>query len=173
MTLEASYLDTPYKQNWKCYQAFKAFLSTLGFTIYPVEFDCISSKHPLVDIAAKMGSFYWAFEYKSRNDSVSRGVEQLRCYSEWFDYVVLVSERAFDHRSNENYWSLKDLGAGIWFYDPEQDNCVEWRYPEIQSPSPYDRSLVARRFAKLSRMRRHSARSHDRDQRLDSWVFES
>ena len=118
----------------------------MGFTVYPKEFDCINSEHPLVDIAAKMGSFYWAFEYKSESDSVSRGIEQLRCYSKWFDYVVLVSERFLDHRRSENYWKLKSMGAGIWAYYPDQDKCIHALQPVALDPSSFRRSLVTRRF---------------------------
>jgi hypothetical protein len=49
----------------RCYDSFKSHLCSRGFLVYPTEFDCIYSDHPFVDIAAKMGSFYWAFEYKS------------------------------------------------------------------------------------------------------------
>lgn len=134
----------------RCYDLFKVYLEESGFTVYPTEFDCLYSKHPLVDIAAKMGSFYWAFEYKSETDSVSRGVEQLECYLEWFDYVVLVSERIFDHRYSTNYWSLKNIGAGLWFYDPVQDKCVKKSNPLVQKPDVNNHRMVVRRFSAMS-----------------------
>jgi hypothetical protein len=130
-----------------CYGEFKKYLRTQGFSIYPVEFECSGwTAHPYVDIAARMGSYFWAFEYKSKNDSVSRGVEQLRCYSEWFDYVVLAAERVLDHRKSDNYWELKNLGAGIWSFCPRSAKCVEKVQPILQKPDVSNRRIVAGRF---------------------------
>jgi hypothetical protein len=157
----------------QCYDSFKSHLSASGFLVYPTEFDCIYSQHPFVDIAAKMGSFYWAFEYKSLGDSVSRGLDQLRCYLNWFDYIVLVSERTFNHRTSKNYWSLKDLGAGIWFYDPRQDKCIRSCYPKIQCPSTRNKALVVRRFATHNRKRNRSTAEDDSAQQLDLCLFVS
>jgi hypothetical protein len=155
-----------------CYESFKKHLVTRGFTVYPSEFDCIYSEHPMVDIAAKMGSFYWAFEYKSENDSVSRGVEQLQCYLEWFDYVVLVSERTFDHRSSANYWELKDMGAGLWFYDPQQDKCIQRTNPGIQNPHKYNRRSVTRKFRTVAKNQRgHTIKESDSTRQLDLFSF--
>ena len=155
-----------------CYDSFKKYLGTLGFTVYPSEFDCIYSEHPLVDIAAKMGSFYWAFEYKSETDSVSRGVQQLQCYVRWFDYVVLVSERTFDHRSSPNYWELKDMGAGLWFYDPVQEKCIQRTNPMIQNPQRYNRRSVTRKFRVVAQNRRDVATTKfDSTRQLDLFSF--
>jgi hypothetical protein len=162
-----------HERNPNCYDSFKAFLTKLGFTLYPTEFDCVSSLHPFVDIAAKMGQFFWAFEYKSQNDSISRGVEQLRCYLDWFDYVVLVSERSFDHRTSKNYWSLRKLGAGIWFYEPTSEKCIQAHNPRIQSPFGTNRFLVSKRFSALSRARHRLSRAHDSDRQTDLCAFVS
>lgn len=131
------------------YGRFRRYLSRLGFTLYPGEFDCVYSEHPLVDIAARMGAYYWAFEYKSQHDSISRGVEQVGCYRRWFDYVVLVSERTLDHRKSDNYWKLRRIGAGVWFYDPKKDGLFVKVQPVIHSPEAVQRRLVARRFSAL------------------------
>jgi hypothetical protein len=130
----------------RCYDKFKAHLAERGFVLYPREFDCIVTKHPLVDIAAKMGSNYWAFEYKSEFDNVSKSIEQLKCYSLFFDFVVLVSEKLFDHRSSNNYWNLKHLGAGIWFYVPNEEKCIEKIFPQSQYPQPPFKRFVRRKF---------------------------
>ena len=119
--------------------------------MYPVEFDCGSSKHPLVDIAAKAGSFFWAFEYKSESDSISRGVEQVECYSHWFDYVVLVSERCLDHTRSRCFWELAEGGAGIWTFFPSRNECFERKNPRLQEPDKQKRNLVARRFKGLEK----------------------
>ena len=134
-----------------CYQAFKEHLEKNGFRIYPTEFDCGRSYHPLVDIAARMGSFYWAFEYKSWNDSIARGVEQVKCYSDWFDYVVLVSEKPIRHTDSKHYWNLRSIGAGIWNYHPLLDKCIITKNPTIQSPAKNNRKMVARRFKSLEK----------------------
>lgn len=141
------------------YAKFKRHLSSLGFTVYPEEFDCIYSAHPLVDIAARMGAYYWAFEYKSQNDSISRGVEQVGCYRKWFDYVVLVSERMLDHRKSVNYWNLRRIGAGIWVYDPENDTRIVKAQPIILSPTRINRRLVERRFNALKQARFDKSKS--------------
>ncbi len=135
-----------YQPRPRCYDRFKQHLLERGFALYPREFDCIITKHPLVDIAAKMGSHYWAFEYKSEFDNVANSIEQLKCYSLFFDYVVLVSERVFDHRSSKNYWNLKKLGAGIWFYVPEQEKCIEKVFPQFQTAGKPFKRFVRRKF---------------------------
>jgi hypothetical protein len=137
----------------QCYDSFKSYLHTIGFLLYPSEFDCVYSEHPFVDIAARMGSFYWAFEYKSESDSVSRGLEQLKCYSKWFDYIVMVSERTFNHRTSDTYWAFKNIGAGIWFYDPAQGKCIQSKNPMIQRPESQNRTMVIRRFSSVFRKR--------------------
>lgn len=147
----STFIDT---KRIAAYTSFKKLLPTLGFTVFPIEFECIGSAHPYVDVAAKMGCMYWAFEYKSMNDSVSRGVDQLRCYSEWFDYVVLVSEMEFDHRTSENYWNLKELGAGLWNFDPLTLRKVERSNPTLQAPHKSNRRFVERRFRNLNRLSR-------------------
>ena len=151
-----------------CYEPFKHYLGRLGFTTFPTEFDCVYSKHPLVDIAAKMGSFHWAFEYKTENDSVSRGLEQVSCYTDFFDFVVLVCEKTFDHRRSEKYWELKKLGVGLWFYDRNEDKCILKKDPIMQMPQKINRRLVSMRFAALGR----SSRPVDLAQeRLDLYGF--
>ena len=136
-----------------CYSRFKEHLIAERFTVYPSEFECPGSDHPYVDIAARMGGMFWAFEYKSANDSISRGVEQLKCYSQWFDYVVLVTERELDHRKSQNYWGLKDIGAGLWSYDPGSEKRTERTNPAKQNPIRSNRKLVASRFRNLRRSR--------------------
>lgn len=134
-----------------CYRSFKKYLQKSGFLLYPDEFDCGNSNHPLVDIAARMGSFYWAFEYKSSKDDIGRGIDQVKSYSEWFDYVVLVTETPIRHTSSLNYWHLRSLGTGMWNYYPHLEKCIITKNPSIQSPARDKRKLVARRFSMLNR----------------------
>lgn len=108
-----------------------------------------------MDIAARMGSFYWAFEYKSETDSISRGLEQVKCYSEWFDYVVLVTERVLNHSKSELFWGLKTAGAGVWNYFPESGKCLEQVNPTLQVPHHGNRRFVGSRFSAVDRPRDH------------------
>jgi hypothetical protein len=154
---EPEMLRTPvpgYQKKLQVYDRFREHLHNLGFTLYPEEFFCPFSTHPLVDIAAKMGAFYWGFEYKSEGDNISIGVKQVKCYREWFDYVVLVSEKDLDHRLSENYWKLRNIGAGIWVYDPTQDKRIVKASPSIQTSER--RGYVSRRFAAAQRGRNSS-----------------
>ena len=139
-----------------CYSNFRDYLARMGFSLYPGEFDCIYSEHPLVDLAGKMGSFYWAFEYKSETDSISRGLDQVRSYSDWFDYVVLVTERSLNHRTSDLFWELKNAGAGVWNYFPDSDKCIEQVNPKIQRPTKGNRRFVGTRFRALNRPRNWS-----------------
>jgi len=142
-----------------CYAGFKEYLAEKGFTVYPYEFDCFGAKHPFVDIAGRMGSFYWAFEYKSETDSISRGVEQVRSYSDWFDYVVLVSERVLNHAKSDLFWQLKGSGAGVWNFFPESAKCVEQLNPQLQRPNRGNRRVVSSRFRALTHKRRKWTRA--------------
>jgi hypothetical protein len=137
-----------------CYADFRDYLSRSGFSIFPGEFDCVGSAHPFVDIAGKMGSFYWAFEYKSETDSISRGLEQVKCYSEWFDYVVLVSERVLNHSKSDLFWDLKAAGAGVWNFFPGPNKCIEQVNPRLQKPDRGNRRFVGLRFRALDRPRK-------------------
>ena len=114
------------------------------------------SKHPLVDLAGKMGSFYWAFEYKSESDSISRGVQQVRSYSDWFDYVVLVTEKGMNHTKSDLFWELKSAGAGVWNYFPDSDKCIEQSNPVLQRPDKNNRRFVGSKFRALKRSKRWS-----------------
>jgi hypothetical protein len=139
---------TPRKQ---CYDQFKTYLRKTGFTLFPTEFDCPSSAHPFVDVAGKFGSHFWAFEYKSAGDSVGKAVEQAACYSEWFDYVVVVSERWVDYRRSGAYWKLREIGAGLWNFLPDTSRCISELNPDLLAPDGARRNLVSTRFRALGR----------------------
>jgi hypothetical protein len=128
------------------------YLRQAGFTVYPTEFVCNNSNHPFVDIAAKMGAFYWAFEYKSENDSISRGIEQVKCYADWFDYVVLVSERLVEHTRSRNFWRAASCGAGLWSFHPEENKLFETKNPVLQNPDRRNRTIVSSRFRALCKV---------------------
>ena len=93
-----------------------AYLQVQGFKPHPNEVFCPSSDHCWVDVAALKGQDYWAFEYKSRNDSMRRGFDQCCAYSKGFNYVVLVADR---HRvtSSPYFNDFRSQGFGVWRHD--------------------------------------------------------
>jgi len=93
-----------------------AYLQTQGFKPHPNEVFCPSGEHCWVDVAALKGQDYWAFEYKSRKDSIKRGFEQCCSYAKGFNYVVLVADR---HRvtSSPYFNHFRNEGFGVWRHD--------------------------------------------------------
>lgn len=93
-----------------------AFLEANGYSTHPNEVFCPSAQHCWVDVAAVKGQDYWAFEYKSRRDSMRRGLEQCRSYANAFNYVVLVADR--DRVTSSPYFTqFSRQGFGIWRHD--------------------------------------------------------
>ena len=90
-----------------------SFLRTQGFKPHADEVFCPAKEHCWVDVAALKGQDYWAFEYKSRTDSIRRGLEQCRSYAKAFNYVVLVADR-FRVTSSPYFSQLRRAGFGIW-----------------------------------------------------------
>ena len=89
------------------------FLRTSGFKPHPLEVFCPSSRHCWVDVAAAKGSDLWAFEYKSRSDSIKRGLEQCQSYARAFNFVVLVVDR-YRVTSSPYFVEFKRAGFGVW-----------------------------------------------------------
>jgi len=89
------------------------FLRTSGFKPHPLEVFCPSSRHCWVDVAAAKGSDLWAFEYKSRSDSIKRGLEQCQSYARAFNFVVLVVDR-YRVTSSPYFVEFKRVGFGVW-----------------------------------------------------------
>jgi hypothetical protein len=90
-----------------------SFLRTNGYNVHPQEVYCPDAEHCWVDVAAVKGQDYWAFEYKSRTDSIRRGLDQCRCYARAFNYVVLVADR-YRATSSPYFGSFKQNGFGFW-----------------------------------------------------------
>jgi hypothetical protein len=89
------------------------YLRTQGYRPHPDEVFCPSREHCWVDVAALKGHDYWAFEYKSRNDSIRRGFDQCRSYARGFNYVVLVADRE-RVTSSPFFRHFREEGFGIW-----------------------------------------------------------
>jgi hypothetical protein len=93
-----------------------AYLYTQGYRPHPDEVFCPSRGHCWVDVAALKGQDYWAFEYKSRHDSIRRGFDQCRSYANGFNYVVLVADRR-RVTSSPYFRHFRLEGFGIWRHD--------------------------------------------------------
>jgi len=89
-----------------------SFLESQGFKPHPNEVFC-PAEHCWVDVAALNGRDYGAFEYKSRNGSIKRGLKQCRSYAKAFNYVVLDADR---HRATSSpyFGRFKRNGFGVW-----------------------------------------------------------
>ena len=92
------------------------YLQTQGFKPHPNEVFCPSGEHCWVDVAALKGQDYWAFEYKSRKDSIRRGFEQCCSYAKGFNYVVLVADR-YRVTSSPYFSHFRNEGFGVWRHD--------------------------------------------------------
>jgi hypothetical protein len=93
-----------------------SFLQTEGFKAQPSEVYRPASKHCWVDVAALRGQDYRAFEYKSRTDSIRRGLEQCCSYAGAFNYVVQVADR-YRVTSSPYFYHFKSRGFGVWLHD--------------------------------------------------------
>jgi hypothetical protein len=90
-----------------------SFLQGQGYRVHPREVYCPAAEHCWVDVAAVKGQDFWAFEYKSRNDSIKRGLSQCQAYANAFNYVVLVADRR-RATSSPYFGSFKRNGFGVW-----------------------------------------------------------
>jgi hypothetical protein len=92
------------------------YLRSQGYKTHPYEVFCPGGGHCWVDVAALKGQDYWAFEYKSRTDSIRRGFDQCCSYSKGFNYVVLVADRC--RVTASPYFSrFRAQGFGMWRHD--------------------------------------------------------
>jgi hypothetical protein len=123
-----------------------AFLETWGFRPHPHEVFC-PAEHCWVDVGAMMGQDYWAFEYKSRRDSMKRGLEQCCSYSNAFNYVVLVADRQ-RVTSSPYFWYFKRRGFGVWRHDRGKFYTI--LNPKRQPIRSKAKAVVERQFSLLS-----------------------
>ncbi len=122
------------------------FLESSGFKPHPLEVFCPSSTHCWVDVAAAKGSDLWAFEYKSRQDSIRRGFEQCLSYSRAFNYVVLVADRR--RVTASPYFSrFKREGFGVWRHIGSSFYSI--LPPKRRQVARVARGIVERQFRRL------------------------
>ena len=120
-----------------------SFLRTQGYTPHPNEVYCPNPEHCWVDVAALKGLDYWAFEYKSRVDSMRRGLAQCRSYADAFNYVVLVVDR--NRVTTSPYFNkLRTRGFGVWKHDGRRFYTI--LPPKRRAPLNNMRRVVERQF---------------------------
>ena len=138
-----------------------SFLRSEGFQVHPDEVFCPAAEHCWVDVAAFKGWDYWAFEYKSRNDSIRRGLEQCRSYSHAFNYVVLVADR---HRASASpyFAHFKRNGFGVWSHAESVFNPL--LNPQRRTVARESRVVIERQFTRLLRRMQGSA-----DRKISDW----
>jgi hypothetical protein len=120
-----------------------SFLRSQGFRPHPNEVFCLDPDHCWIDVAALKGQDYWAFEYKSRSDSMRRGLAQCCSYASAFNYVVLVVDR---HRVTKSpYFNrFRANGFGVWKHDGRRFYSL--LQPERRIPSRNGKRIVERQF---------------------------
>jgi len=122
------------------------FLKSSGFKPHPLEVFCPSSRHCWVDVAAAKGPDLWAFEYKSRSDSIRRGLEQCQSYARAFNYVVLVADR-YRVTSSPYFGKFKREGFGVWSH--KQGGFYAIVAPERRYVASKARRVIERQFGCL------------------------
>jgi len=138
-----------------------SFLQSEGFSVHPDEVYCPAAEHCWVDVAALKGQDYWAFEYKSRHDSIKRGLAQCRSYSNAFNYVVLVADR-YRTTSSPYFGNFKRNGFGVWSHTSTGFNPI--LKPQRQPVTRRKRVVVERQFRRILWDMRAS-----RDRKLSEW----
>ena len=123
-----------------------SFLQSEGFRVHPEEVYCPAVKHCWVDVAAVKGQDYWAFEYKSRSDSIKRGLAQCRSYSNAFNYVVLVANRQRT-TSSPYFGNFKRDGFGVWSHTGTRFNPLV--KPQRRPVAGRSRAVIERQFKRL------------------------
>jgi len=123
-----------------------SFLRTQGFRVHPDEVYCPAVEHCWVDVAALKGVDFWAFEYKSWNDSIKRGLEQCESYSHAFNYVVLVADR---HRATASpyFAHFKRNGFGVWSHTENGFNPL--LQPQRRTVARQSKHIIERQFNRL------------------------
>lgn len=140
----------PTPNNYRYYSAARhrliSFLRTQGYKPHPNEVYAPDPEHCWVDVAALKGQDYWAFEYKSRVDSMRRGLAQCCSYANAFNYVVLVVDRNRVTRS-PYFNKLRTHGFGVWKHDGSRFYSL--LHPKRQAPLRNVRCVVERQFKNI------------------------
>ena len=122
-----------------------SFLRSEGFQVHPEEVYCPTAEHCWVDVAAIKNQDFWAFEYKSRSDSIKRGLAQCKSYSCAFNYVVLVADRN-RATASQYFGDFKRNGIGVWYHAGSRFNPL--LKPERRLVSRVERTVIERQFGR-------------------------
>ncbi len=122
-----------------------SYLQNQGFRPHPREVFC-PTEHCWVDVGALLGQDYWAFEYKSRTDSIQRGFDQCCSYSNAFNYVVLVADR-YRVTSSPYFAQFRKRGFGVWRHHGKK--FYELLTPKRQPVKSKAKFVVERQFRPL------------------------
>jgi len=139
-----------------------SFLRSEGFVVHPEEVYCPAVEHCWVDVAALKCLDFWAFEYKSRSDSIRRGLAQCESYSSAFNYVVLVADR---HRATSSpyFGKFKRNGFGVWSHTGERFNAL--LRPQRRTVPGRRRSVIEKQFRYVVR----ESLASSRDRKISEW----
>lgn len=149
------------------YRGLAKWLVSQGHAVYPVEMFCEPVPVPdkerdyilhylygLVDVVSMFHRNLWAWEWKSQNDSVVRGIAQVKNYCRSFDYVSLVAvdlakvDAVFMKKRERVSTILKQLGVGIfWCHDGKIEEVVA---PLKQTPIKDYRDKLFNRFIRYA-----------------------
>jgi hypothetical protein len=110
---------------------------------------CPAADHFWVDVAAAKDEDYWAFEYKSRGDSIRRGLSQCMAYATAFNYVVLVADRA-RATSSPYFGNFKRNGFGVWSHSDSRFNPL--LKPKRRAVYRERRAVIERQFRSGTRL---------------------
>ena len=121
-----------------------SFLQGLGYRVHPREVYCPAADHFWVDVAAAKDQDFWAFEYKSRNDSIRRGLSQCQAYATAFNYVVLVADRQ-RATSSPYFGNFKRNGFGVWSHSGNRFNPL--LKPKRRMVARQRRAVIERQFS--------------------------
>ena len=138
------------------------YLRRIGYLVYPTELSCgcydtPHDRYRLVDVAAYKDGGFYAFEYKSSSDPISRAVKQIENYRRTFDYVILLVEVPRKGRSGvslnsrgKRIFDILRLGTGIWIASKNRSeggyHIQEIARARLQTPNSRNRKYVERLF---------------------------
>ena len=154
------------------------WISSLGHRVYPYEMWCepvaVKDEKPsynifsgeinvyethylygLVDVVSYLNHNLWAWEYKSKKDSIHRGLKQVENYTRSFNFVcIVVADLAMMDRfvkAKEAHVRdiLKESGVGIIWQDQEIFKTIV--SPEPQKPNVVLNEALIKRFHRFQR----------------------
>lgn len=136
------------------YHNLAEWLQKHGHAVYPMEMfvkpvpvvmkdNHVHFLYGNVDVVSSANGKLFGWEYKSQNDSLKRGLAQLKNYARGFDFVCLASVCM---PGGSLYDAYRDLGAGIYAELPGTEGFQRLDEPKPQKPETYLRDKYMARF---------------------------